>query len=274
MQEIIFFFVRNKNLLLFFLLFSISVLLTINTHSYHQNKFSTSANALSGAVYQLRSGVTDYFDLRVQNDLLQQENRRLRQNTSVDSSVTKKNDSVVAGELFGYKAARVINNSIAKTRNYLTIDKGIQDSVLIDMGVVSPRGVVGIVHDRSKRYATVQSVLNTNSQISAKLKKSGHFGTLVWEGEDPYRNTLIDISSQVQVAIGDTVVTDGRSTIFPEGILIGVIDEVGFESNRDYYKLAVKLATDMTSVEHVYLVNHRDRNEINELESRTEDAEQ
>jgi len=274
MQEIIFFFVRNKNLLLFLLLFSISVLLTINTHSYHQNKFSTSANAFSGTVYQLRSAVTDYFDLRVQNNLLQQENRMLRQENFVAADSTTKKDSAVAGELFGYIAARVINNSIAKTRNYLTIDKGKQDSVLVDMGVISPRGVVGIVHDRSAQYATVQSVLNTNSQVSAKLKKSGHFGTLVWEGEDPYRNTLIDISSQVEVAVGDTVVTDGKSTIFPEGILIGVIDEVGFEANRDYYKLAVKLATDMTSVEHVYLVHHRDRNEINELESRSEDAEQ
>jgi rod shape-determining protein MreC len=274
MQEIIFFFVRNKNLLLFLLLFSISILLTINTHSYHQNKFSTSANDISGKVYQLRSGVTDYFDLRIQNDLLQQENRMLRQGSFLTADSTKKQDSPVTGGLYDYTAARVINNSIAKTRNYLTIDKGEQDNVSIDMGVISPRGVVGIVHDRSKRYATVQSVLNTNSQVSAKLKKSGHFGTLVWEGEDPYRTTLIDISSQVEVAVGDTVVTDGKSTIFPEGILIGVIDEVGFEANRDYYKLAVKLATDMTSVEHIYLVNHRDRNEINELESRTEDAEQ
>ena len=274
MQQIIFFFVRNKNLLLFLLLFTISIVLTINTHAYHQNRFSSSANMFTGTIYNLRSGITDYFDLRLQNDLLQEENRRLR--SQLGTAVINVDTVRMAADsgLFYYSMARVINNSVSRTKNYLTIDKGKRDSVLIDMGVVSSNGIVGIVHDRSSGYATVQSVLNTNSQISAKLKSSGHFGTLVWEGTDPYRNTLIDISSQVPVEVGDTVVTDGRSTIFPEGLLVGVIDKIDLEANRDYYRLSVKLATDMTAVEHVYLLSHTDREEILELENRTEDAEQ
>lgn len=274
MQQIIFFFVRNKNLLLFLLLFTVSILLTINTHAYHQNRFSSSANMFTGAIYELRSSITDYFDLRLQNDLLQEENMRLRSSLNTVVETSRSTDSTDKYNLFYYTRARVINNSVSRTKNYLTIDKGKRDSVLIDMGVVSSNGIVGIVHDSSNRYATVQSVLNTNSQISAKLKSSGHFGTLIWEGSDPYRNTLIDISSQVPVEVGDTVVTDGRSTIFPEGFLVGIIDRIDLEANRDYYRLSVKLTTDMTAVEHVYLLSHTDRDEILELESRTEDAEQ
>jgi rod shape-determining protein MreC len=274
MQQIIFFFVRNKNLLLFLLLVTTSIVLTINTHSYHRNKFSTSANVVSGTIFEIRSGITDYFDLNIHNELLQEENRQLRSQLSAVADTLYTTDSLPGEQIFRYTSARVINNSIAKSKNYLTLNKGSRDGIAIDMGVISSNGIVGIVHDLSRGYASVQSVLNTNSQISAKLKATGHFGTLVWEGNDPYHNMLIDISSQVPVKVGDTVVTDGKSTIFPEGVIIGVIDDITHENNRDYYKLAVKLATDMTAVEHVYLVEHSQREEIRELEKLTEDAEQ
>jgi rod shape-determining protein MreC len=275
MQQIIFFFIRNKNFLLFLLLFTTSVLLTINSHSFHSNKVATSANFLSGGIYSIKQNFRDYFKLKSQNDILVEENKRLRQLLSNPQPGANTNslDSTNILWKYNFVAAGVINNSYSKSKNNLTLDRGLKDSIGIDMGVISSRGVVGIVNSVSRNYATVQSVLNSNSQINAKLKNTDHFGTLVWQNVSPFEATLIDIPRQVEFSVGDTIVTDGKSTIFPEGILIGSIKDYKLALNEDYYELTISLFNDMTNVRHVYVIRNKDASEIKQLENALENVE-
>lgn len=276
MQQIIFFFVRNKYFLLFALLFFISFVLTINSHTYHKSKVVTSANFLSGGIYSIKSSITDYFDLQHQNMTLTEENTRLRtllfNSGMMDSEIAL--DSMVLDSNYTFVTAQVINNSYSKTKNNLTLNRGSNDSLKIDMGVISPQGVVGIVVSLSKNYASVQSILNSNSQVVAKFKKSNHFGTLVWDGKQPNIVQLIEIPRLASVVLGDTIVTDGKSTIFPPGIMIGKVHNFDRKEGDDYYDINIELFTDMTSIKHVYLVSQRDAPEIKELEKTVEDVEQ
>lgn len=276
MRQIIFFFIRNKNFLLFLLLFSVSLFLTVNSHSFHRNKIATSANFISGGIYSAKQQVLDYFKLKEQNTILVEENNRLRESIAYDGDKNnfREEDEAKYVKRFNYITAGVINNSYSKTKNFLTLNKGKNDSIRIDMGVISSTGVVGIVNSVSSHYATIQSLLNTTSQINAKLKNTEHFGTLIWKGENPYEVTLIDIPRQVKLAVGDTIVTDGKSTIFPEGIRIGVISNHNLAGNEDYYELTITLFNDMTNIRHVYVIENTDAEEILLLEKETEDAEQ
>lgn len=276
MQQIIFFFIRNKNFLLFAVLFIISVALTIQTHNYHNNKFISSSNFVTGRVYTFRNNITNYLNLGKENEQLLQENLILRKKLDQFKEVVvfEKLDSTVLPNKYGYFTARVINNNYSKTKNQLTLDKGRKDSIKIDLGVISSKGIVGIVSDISENYATVQSILNTKSRINAKLKKSSHFGSLVWNTKDPNVVQLIDIPRLAELVKGDTIITGGRSTIFPEGLLIGTVKDFHLDDDDNYYYVNVDLFNDMTGLEHVYLIENNEAIEILELEKRVEDEEQ
>ena len=275
MQQIIFFLIRNKNFLLFIALFSISIFLTIQTHSYHKNKFVNSSNAITGGIYSIKSSITDYFNLREENKILINENTRIRkQLESFKSKVVYQNiDTSSILSKYYFVSAKVINNSFSKTKNKLTINKGKRDSIQLDMGVITSKGIVGIIDNLSNKYATIQSILNTNSQINAKLKNEKHFGSLVWNAEDPNVIQLIDIPRLAPVKTGDTIVTGGRSTIFPEGILIGVVIDFELTEDENSQNLNIQLFNDMTNLEHVYIIDNIDTQEIINLEKGLENVE-
>lgn len=275
MQQIIFFFIRNKNFLLFALLFFISFVLTVQSHSFHTAKFVSSANFFSGGIYSVRNDITDYFRLGDENKKLIEENMRLRKQlegfkTEVGSVQL---DTSFLPSRYVFSSARVINNSYSRSKNFVTLNKGASDSIKTDMGVITSKGIVGIINSTSKHYATVQSILNTNSQINAKLKKSNHFGSLVWDTKQPNVVQLIDVPRLAPVKTGDTIVTGGRSTIFPKGILIGTIKKFELGRDENYYDLDILLFNDMTSIDHVYLIKNTEAEEIKELEKSVNDAE-
>ena len=275
MQQIIFFLIRNKNFLLFIVLFSVSIFLTIQTHSYHKNKFVNSSNAITGGIYSIKSSITDYFNLREKNGILINENTRIRkQLESYKSKVVNQNiDTSSIFSKYYFVSAKVINNSFSKTKNKLTINKGKRDSIQLDMGVITSKGIVGIIENVSNKYATIQSILNTNSQINAKLKNVKHFGSLVWNTEDPNVIQLIDIPRLAAVKTGDTIVTGGRSTIFPEGILIGAVIDFELTEDENSQNLNIQLFNDMTNLEHVYIIDNLDTQEIINLEKGLENVE-
>ena len=273
MQRIIYFLIRNKNFLLFLSLFAISLFLTANSRSYQGNRMGSSANSVSGGLFSVRSTIKGYFELNKENQVLQEENKRLREMLTVSDSIPKEPMNAGLDQTYHYIPARVINNQYSHSRNHVTLNVGERDSVGIDMGVISSKGVVGIVAATSSGYASVQSLLNINSQINAKLKKSGHFGTLTWNTRDPNLVQLIEIPRLAPVAIGDTVVTGGRSTIFPEGIMIGTVEDLQREKGEDFYDLQVRLFTDMTSLSTTYVIINRHAQEIIELEQTVEDEE-
>ncbi len=282
MQQIIFFFIRNKNFLLFFLLFILSIFLTIQAHSFHKNKYIGSANVVTGAIYIWKSNITDYFGLQDENDILIKENLHLRQlvegykrelSLPELDSITLASDSVITSA-FIFIAAKVINNNYSKSKNNITIKIDSKDSVSLDMGVVTSQGIVGIINSKSENYATVQSILNTKSKINAKLKKSSHFGTLIWNTEEPNIVQLVDMPRLAPLKAGDTIVTGGRSTIFPEGILIGTVLDFSPDKDDNYYLVNIKLFNDMTSLKNVYLIENKAAEEILTLEKGVEDVEQ
>ncbi|HLT54341.1 MAG TPA: rod shape-determining protein MreC [Flavobacteriaceae bacterium] len=272
MQQIINFIIRNKAFLLYVLLLSVSLLLTIQSHSYHKSKFLNSANFLSGGVYSLTHGVTQYFDLKEQNKALAEENNRLKEWIYINGSTidSMKMDSLTTASIFKFTTATVIKNSFSATNNYLTINKGKRDSIFQDFGVISAKGIVGIVDNSSRKYARVMSVLNTNSRINAQLKKTNHFGTLTWNGKSFETVQLIDIPKQAPVKPGDTIVTGGLSTIFPKGILIGSVQDFALDETGNYYIVEVKLFNDMTNLGHVHVIENKDAKEINALDNTDE----
>jgi rod shape-determining protein MreC len=275
MQQIIFFFIRNKNFLLFIVLFSISIFLTIQSHSYHKNNFVNSSNSITGGIYTIKSSITNYFNLREENEILIDENTRIRiQLESYKSKVVNQNiDTNSILSKYYFVSAKVINNSFSKTKNKLTIDKGERDSIQLDLGVITSKGIVGIIDNVSNKYATIQSILNTNSQINAKLKNAKHFGSLVWNTEDPNVIQLIDIPRLAPVKIGDTIVTGGKSTIFPVGILIGAVIDFELTEDENSQNLNIQLFNDMTNLQHVYIINNLDSQEIINLEKGLENVE-
>jgi len=265
-QQIIFFFLRNKNFLLFAVLFIISIGLTIQSHSFHSSKFTSSANFLSGGIYSAKSNITGYFGLREENQTLIDENKNLRVLLSNQENISETTyDSRDTIRQFDYISAKVINNTYSKTKNLLTLEKGLKDGIKIDMGVITSNGIVGIVNKVSKNYATVQSILNTNSQINARLKNSNHFGSLVWNTKKPSIVQLTDVNRLAPIKIGDSIVTDGKSTIFPQGIPIGTISAFELGEN-DSYNLDILLFNDMTNLKHVYIIKNNEAEEIKMLE--------
>lgn len=271
MQQIFNFIFKNSTRLLFLLLLITSLTLTIQSHSYHRSTVVNSANVVSGSVYEEVNQVKTYFSLRQQNDKLAQENAALRRIlfNQKDSVSTLVKDSIKGYNKIDVIQSRVINNCYNTSENYLTINSGSLQGVKEDMGVINSQGIVGIIEKTSAKYATVLSVLNVKSQINAKVKRTNHFGSLIWNAKNAGYVQLIDIPRLASVKKGDTVVTGGRSTIFPENIPVGIIDKVYKDTETNYFTLNVRLFNDMTNLNHVYIISNKESEEINKLEAET-----
>ncbi|WP_372473523.1 rod shape-determining protein MreC [Capnocytophaga sp. ARDL2] len=275
MQQIFYFLSKNSTRLLFLVLLIVSVSLTIQNHSYHRSKFLSSANQMSGSVYEKTHAMEEYLHLRKDNELLAEENARLKellynsQNT-IDSAFHAQSTRVPISE-FKVFNTHIINNSYRKRNNYLTIRGGVNQQFTKDMGVINDKGVVGIVENVSKNFATVQSILNTKTKITAKVKNTEHFGTIVWDAKNAGFVQLTDIPKLANLTKGDSIVTGGISTIFPENIPIGVVDKVYTSKASNFYTINVRLFNDMTRINQVYVIENINYQEIKELEETTQD---
>jgi len=271
MQQILNFVIKHRNTLLFLFLLSISLGLTIQSHSYHKSKFISSTNFISGNIYEATNNVSNYFHLKKYNERLLHENVILKNQLEalgIDSLKIEnfKIDSIEKGA-YKYKAAEVINNTYHKTKNYITINKGTNDSVFADMGVITDNGIIGIVESSSGNYSRIISILNRNSRINAQLKKSNHFGSLVWNGNTTNIVQLIDIPRLAPLKIGDTIITGGRSTIFPKGLPIGTITNFELNTDQSYFTVNVLLFNDMTNIGFVNIIENINAKEIKEAEA-------
>ena len=265
MQRIIYFLTRNKDFILFISLLSICLLINLNYNEYNKSKLLNSSNSFFSTIYNTKLTVSKYFNLEYQNRLLTEENRKLRYQiyNSVDSLKYKSE----LGEIsYDVTSASVIKNSYSYSNNFITIDVGKKDSIEVDNGVISSKGVVGIIDKTSLNYSRFISILNTNFLLNAKLKKSSYFGVLSWDGTNINRVQLKDIPKQANVVIGDTIVTGGNSLIFPKGILIGYVDSFKLDNSENYLELEINLATDMTNIENLYVLNNNNIKEINSLD--------
>jgi len=263
MQQLFNFFIKNKTFVLFLLLFSYALSLTIQSHEYHRSKFLNSSNQITGSVYGTFHSITQYFNLKQENRLLLEENNRLK------TKVFNQKDSIPVDSVLEYKydlfPSLVYKNSYALPNNYLTLNKGQNDSIKEDYGVITSKGIVGIIDATSKNYSRVLSVLNTNSRVNVKLKKTNYFGTLSWDGKSPEITQLKDIQDLVKLSVGDTVVTSGYSSTFPPNIPVGSVESFDLNDTEDLYIIDVKLFNNMKNLEHVYIIKNTDINELKAL---------
>jgi rod shape-determining protein MreC len=216
------------------------------------------------------TNVKNYLSLREVNSVLAEENsylkNRLEQFSLVqDPGFISVNDST-AGQQYNYTPARVINNSVNKQKNFITINKGSLQGIKPDMALTDGRNVVGLVVGCSRNFSVAISLLNLDFRLSSRLKTSGYFGSLTWDGRNPRFAVLNEIPQHISVALGDTVETTAFSAVFPEGIGVGRVSEIK-KSGSDFYRITVELFTDFRQVQYVNVIGNLLREEELELES-------
>ena len=264
MRSLLDFIVRHSYVFLFILLETLSLVLLFGFNDRQNEAFMTSANTMSGTLLEWRTGVEHYFGLRRENTALLEENARLRSLLyELTDSQCVETERALSSE--GVIAARVIDNTVRKDDNYITIDKGKRDGIAPGMGVYSPDGVVGSVMLTGNRYSVIMPVLNGSTSISCKIKGSESFGFLEWQGGDPYVAQISDMPYHSIVGIGDTIVTTGFSSVFPENIPVGKVAGVERSSNGYTLKVKVNLAIDISDLRWVYVHSRTRDDEIDGL---------
>ena len=264
--------IRFHFLLLFIIFETISLSLLISEDIQKKNVVFSSANVVSGFFFERINNWNSYFILEKENENLRSENLKLKNKLqrfkkSKSKQIFQTSDSIQYSHIHG----RVINNTVYRGKNYLTINKGSIDGIEKDFGVVGHDGVVGIVAAVSKRYSLVVSLLNERFALSAKIKKNNFFGTLKWDAENYRYVRLTDIPNHVKLNIGDTVVSSGFSAVFPKNINIGLISQISKNGSNNFYDLKVKLLIDFKSIKNVYLIKNYHRNEQLNLEIKAKD---
>lgn len=250
---------------------SLSFIVRYNT--FHRVNFLNSSNAISGKVYEEYNSVIEYFSLGKLNDELASQNAYLRSElqeyllSDVQNTVERK----VNYDIIRSISAKVINNSVNRQYNYITLNKGSRDGIKPDMGVICSKGIVGVVINVSENYSTVLPVLNGRWSINAKLFNTNHFGPLRWEGNNPYITILEEIPYHVKVNENEEVVTSGYSAIFPEGILIGNVVRVEHDAGDTFQDIWVQLSTDFKNLFYVEVIENITKQEQLGLEKMTKD---
>jgi rod shape-determining protein MreC len=207
------------------------------------------------------------------SDSIAEENARLRAKlrfATIDASYNR--DTIVDSlykTRYSFISAEVVSNTINQPDNFITINKGQKMGLEPGMGVINDNGVVGIVRKTSKNFATVSSILNSQTRISAAIKRTGAFGSLIWNGRDIRFVNLQDIPKHQQVITGDTVITSGYSSAFPRGIMIGTVTKVQFDPGSNFYDLQVRLGTDFSRLNYIYIIQDKARIEIDSLTHET-----
>ncbi len=270
MQNLIRFLIKHHFFILFIFIEAFAIFLLINNNNYQQTRFVDFTRALSGTFHSQVNKLDDYLTLKEKNQRLIKENTRLRNliekqmEINPDSFKTKVDTNY--DQQYQYISAEIIKNSVNKQHNYLTLDRGELDSIKPGMGVITRDGVIGVVRGTSNHFSTVMSLLNMELRISSKLKESEFFGPLSWTGTDYRFAHLREIPLHADVEKGDTVVTSGYSSIFPEGILVGYVEEFEEKGGR-FYEMKVRLSVDFKRVSEVYIIRNLGKKERKKLEN-------
>jgi rod shape-determining protein MreC len=270
MKNLLRFILQNHVLILFLVLEIFSFVLIFNYNNYQKVKFLNSSSRITGKVYDSYSKAEDYFRLPSVNRELAAENARLRELLGINPGIIRIPDSLLQKGndehlRYAYISARIISNSVNQQQNYLTLDKGSDDGIRPDMGIISAGGVAGIITNVSPSYSTGLSLLNTRWNVSAKLAKNNYFGSLVWDGKN-YREALLnEIPFHVDVALGDTIVTSGFSSFFPEGITLGTVESFAKPGGDSFYTIRVKLSVDFKSLSYVEVIENNKKAEIDAI---------
>ena len=275
MQQIIDFIIRKKDVVVYFILLLFSLSLIFNSNYFHRSKVIILLNNISNFSSENFDYITEYFELKDMNLDLTKENLFLK--NQLEKVKQYSNLDSLKNTNFTFRNAKVISNNLSSFKNHLIINKGVRHGLKNEMGVINSTGIVGIINRTSKNYSSVMSVLNIDTKINAKVKRTSHFGTLEWNGLRTSYLILNDIPETANIKVGDSIITGGMSLIFPEGINIGVVSEIlnqnkisdtvvrfggnideakylDFDFKENYLTVKVKLHTDMNNLNNVYVI--------------------
>lgn len=276
MRSLFSFLVRYSSVFVFAFYVIISCVFLFDHNPYHHHVYMTSAGKLASSVYEEANTFTSYFHLRDINEDLQ------RRNASLETEVIGLRhqlrlyqeaayaDTMTVDEAlnpYSFILAHVINNSISRPYNYITIEKGELDGIKPEMGVVDQNGVVGVVNIVAPHSARIISLLNPNFRLSCRVKGSDSFGSLVWDGATYEEAVLEELPKHTVFKQGDTIVTSGYSAVFPEGIPVGTVIGKARGSNDNFFTLRVKLLTDFSQLSTVRIVSNALKEEIERVET-------
>lgn len=273
MRNILNFILRYSKWFVFTFYVVISFILLVSNNNYQQSVYLTSANNVSGSVYGAWSQITGYFHLKSINESLQKSNADLQNQvfnlkSEISELKSRCDDSTLnPGDRarFDFISAAVVNNNTRHPRNYFTINRGLLDGVKPGMGVVDQNGVVGIVNVASDHMARVISLLNETQHFSVKLKGTSFIGSLSWKGGDATVGYVDEIPRHAVYNIGDTIVTSGYSTTFPEGIPVGVVMNRVRSQDDSFFTFKVRLTSDFKALSSVRIIKDIYKAEIDSL---------
>lgn len=270
MRNLLLFLWRYNFFIFFLILEGFSIYLIAQNSNYHRASFVNSTNRVAARVNSWVSAVTEYINLRSTNEALSRQNAALKSLMPEINYIDSVNRNLVTDTIhhqqYMFITAKVVNNSINRRNNYLTLNRGSRQGVKPEMGVVCPDGVVGIVKDVSEHYCSVISFLHKDTRLSARIKKNGFIGSMVWDGYDARTGSLKDIAKHVRVAKGDTIVTSSFSAIFPEGFMIGTVESVDANTGDNFQDIKIRLSTPFGSLTYVYIIGNLLKDEQRALE--------
>lgn len=253
----------------FVLLMVVAVVLMVRSTYYQRSRITVWASGIAGGWYQGVTSISGYFGLKGENDRLAAENARLRAQLaesyiSYTDTLFTVHDTVYR-QRYDYTEASVIKNSWSGQNNYIIIGKGRAHGIEPDMAVISPEGIVGVVVATTDNFSTVMPVLHSDSRNSVKVKRTGISGSLVWDGKDFRYAQVLDVPTTHQFIPGDTIITSGLANDFPEGILVGFVEDAESLSGSGFFKVRIRLSTNFNKLAHVYVINNKFRREQQEL---------
>ncbi len=274
MKNLFAFFIKHNFIFIFLLLQVVCIWLMVHHQGFQGSHVLNSSNLAVANVYETAANTKEYFSLKKENDKLALENSVLRNFLKSNYSVLpltefRRNDTLYKQQ-YSYLSAKVVNSSVNKRRNFLTLNVGSAQGVAQDMAVMSSDGIVGIVTNASANFSSVMSILHKDTRVNCQLKKDGSYGPLIWDGADYRYCLLTDIPTHAKIKAGDSVITSELSGIFPEGIMVGTIDSYERRHNEDFYTAKVRLSADLKKVNHVYVIKNKFKAERDSLEKTTQ----
>jgi rod shape-determining protein MreC len=269
MRSLLNFLAKHNNLIIFLILEGIAFYLLGTGSNYHNTKVLNSFRNITQGIEERINNARTYLNLREINVNLAAENvalrNSIRQSGRRDESLFFSVSDSVYNQQYVHTSADVISNSVNRQKNFFTVNKGFRQGIKVDMAVNSGNSVAGVIVGCSKNYSVAMSLLNLDFKLSARIKANGYFGSLSWNGKDYRYAFLSEIPQHVSVNVGDTIETTGYSAIFPEGVLIGTVND--FEKmGGDFYKISILLATDFKKLHFVDIIGNMKKTEQLELE--------
>jgi rod shape-determining protein MreC len=270
MKNVLLFF-KKIRFILFFMLLQLFVLFLIQRNSsYQQAQILNSSAGISGWMFQKKNAVFQYFNLKSENQKLLEENSKLKQEAFYNYSTVSKNLIEIKKKeyerQFSFQPATVIQNSTSRDKNILTLNVGSLKEINPEMGVVNSKGIVGFVKNVSNNFSTVMSAMNIEFKIPVRPLQDSCVGTLMWLPENKVNEiTVKGIPSYFKIKIGDTIVTQGGSGIFPQGEMVGIVKKSSPESGNNNQLLTLKTTVDFFAVHHVFVVNNIQKSELDSV---------